>query len=611
MSKQFTIKSRIKEMQLFRGRIIFVVFLIMVLSLLLIARLVTLQIFQYSHYTTLSKKNDIDFIPIPPKRGLIYDRNGLLLAKNEPVFNLMLTPSKVASLKQTLQNIQKIIPLSQGDLDQFNKQVKQYRRFDEVPLKLKLSQEEVASFAVNSYLFPGVSVKTGLIRTYPLRNAFAHVVGYVGRINQKELAHLDASNYAATNFIGKVGIEKYYEPQLHGKVGYKEVEIEASGKVVRKLKEIPPQNGADIYLTIDGKLQIVAEEALANLRGAVVVIDTGTGEILALASEPGYNPNDFVVGISNKDYKKLRSDPDYPLYNRALRGLYAPGSVIKPFVALAGLDGDIVTPGFKIFDPGWYKLPNSEHVFHDWKRSGHGWINLSGAIIQSCDTYFYGLSHKLGIDAMDNILQQFGFGELTNVDMGEELKGTVPSPAWKLKNRGMAWYPGDTVITGIGQGYLQVTPLQLAAATAILANRGLRFQSHLLYAMRKPVNNGKLTQLMPVTETPIEINDLEYWDIVINAMSKVVSKGTGYRFGRNVPYPVAAKTGTAQVYSSKQIDNAEDESNLPMHLRNNSTFIVFTPVDHPKIAVAVVVENSPVAANVARKVVDYYMKSRS
>jgi len=600
--RHFTIKNRIKETRLFKHRLIAAMIVVILLASCLISRLVYLQICQHRYYTTLSTKNDIELVPIDPRRGLIYDRHGMLLAKNNPVFSLVVVPNKTKNLKQELKALSKIITLRSSDYLQFAQQLKQRRRFERIPLKIKLTDEEVAKFAVNRFHFPGFFVKARLMRSYPLGYAFAHVLGYVGRINETDLSQVDPINYAATNFIGKVGLEKYYETALHGKVGYKKIETDASGETVRTLNETKPIKGHDLYLTIDTDLQIATETALGNNKGAVVAIEPKTGAILAMVSEPAYDPNVFVQGINQKDYNTLLHNKNFPLYNRTLRGLYAPGSTIKPFIALLALDSGVTTVSRQIYDPGWYQVPNTHHIFHDWKRSGHGWINLTNAIVQSCDTYFYDLAHKLGIKRLDHILRVFGFGSPTQIDMGEELAGNVPTPAWKMRNRGTAWYSGDTVQEGIGQGFLQVTPLQLAVSTAAIANRGKWIEPHLLYAMKMP--NG--TYQFPILTTrEITLKQPKNWDIIINAMKRVITSGTGYRFG-HPRYSVAAKTGTAQVIGMRQ-DSDNQNKFIPVRLRDNSLFIAFAPIKNPQIAIAVVAENTDAASIIARKVLDYYL----
>jgi penicillin-binding protein 2 len=601
--KQFFIKNSAKEMLLLKKRIFTVSLIIVLLAATLVFRLFTLQIAQHKYYTTLSKLNALDLIPIEPRRGIIYDRNGNILAKNIPTFSLMITPNKIKDIDQTITELNKIIPLTKNDLEQFHKQLKQHRRFKQIPLKLKLTQEEVAKFAVNGFRFPGVSVQAKLIRQYPQGGIFTHVVGYVGRINSHDLNKINLANYAATNFIGKVGIEKYYEQQLHGTVGYKKVETDANSKPIRTISTTLPTRGNNLYLTIDNQLQEIAVKALAQHNGAVVVIQPSTGEILAMASNPNYDPNTFVNGITYQDFQQLQQDKNHPLYNRPLRGLYSPGSTIKPFIALEGLKTNTITATKRIFDPGWYQIPNTKHIFHDWKKTGHGWVNLSQAIIQSCDTYFWKLANELGITQIDEILNQFNFGEQTGIDMKEELVGNLPSPEWKYKYTGHAWYAGDTTNAGIGQGYIQATSLQLATATAILANRGMHLKPHLLYAMQLP--DGTIQCIQPTEKAPVILN-ADDWETVINAMSRVIYGPTGFRFGRKPPYTVAAKTGTAQLVSS-QYAKLNKISEIPKNLRNNSIFIAFAPVDHPKIALAVVCENSTGAPRVARKILDYYL----
>lgn len=596
-------KDLAKEKQLITRRCLEAFCIIVLLVLLFVSRLVYLQIVKHPFYTTLAKQNQIDVVPIEPTRGLIYDRNGVLLAKNIPVFSLDIIPDRVENLDATIANLQKIIPITDGELETFNKVLTQHRRFDDVPLKLKLSEEEVATFSANKYQFPGVVVKARLIREYPNGADSAHVVGYVGRINAQELETIDKGNYSATNYIGKSGIEKQYEDKLHGTVGYKSIEVNASGQEVRSLGITPPIPGENLYLSIDSKLQKVAEKALGKNQGAVIAIDPNTGEILALASMPSFDPNQFVKGISNKDYQALIQNENRPMFNRALRGLYSPGSTVKPFLALQGLDTETVTPETTIFDPGYFKLPHSKHIFHDWKTGGHGNVDVHSAIVDSCDTYFYWLANKMKIANIDIILDQFGFGKTTGIDLPNELKGLVPTPDWKLSEQGLPWYPGDTLNTGIGQGFMLSTPLQLASATATLAMHGDRRTPHLLIASqlaKQPIKNIKKKQLEPVM-----LIHPESWELVIKAMQDVIQdpQGTGFRFGRDTSYTVAAKTGTAQVSSRKAL--GED---VPVKLRANGLFIAFAPIDHPQIALAIVVAHTEtVAPVVARKVMDYYL----
>lgn len=610
MQKRISIKNHYQEIQLVASRSMIGLIVILFFIFLLILRLLFLQIYKHDVYVTLSTKNWLDLVPIEPTRGLIYDRNGLLLAENTPVFSLDIIPFQVNDLKKTLGNLTKIILLSDSDITQFQKQLRQHRRFDEIPLKLRLSEAELARFIENQHRFPGVVIKARLIRHYPYGMSFSHVLGYVGRINTQELKEIDLTNYSASHYIGKLGIEKYYEEELHGKVGYEQVENDASGKPIRVLKEIKGIPGKNIYLTIDAGLQFTAEKALGDHRGAVIVIQPETGQVLAMVSKPGYDPNLFVLGITQKDYQLLQQSDDRPLFNRALRGLYPLASTIKPFLALKGLDSGTITPDTTINDPGWFQLRNNSHRYHDWRHHGHGIVNLNRAIVSSCDTYFYDLASKMGIRRMNEILTQFGFGALTGIDLDDELPGIVASPEWKSKIKGTHWYEGDTVISGIGQGFMQATPLQLAAAVSTLANRGQRFMPYLVMAEQIP--GHRTTSQQPLSLEPVQLQDNEHWNNIISAMQEVVAspQGTAYYFGRH-PYTIAAKTGTAQVVSKRGNPDEEDkQTDLPEKLRDHHLFIAFAPVDKPKIALAIITENSNSAVDAARTIFDYYLGSQ-
>jgi penicillin-binding protein 2 len=606
MTRRFhSIKDPHQERALFKRRVITVAVLMGMFALLLIVRLAYLQIYQHKLYTTLARQNLLNLSPSEPNRGLIYDRNGVLLAENVPVFNMVVTPSRVANLPDTLNALQKVIIITATDLQQFNRQLKLHRRFQPVLLRSRLTEEEVARFAVERYRFPGVVIQAQMIRHYPLGDAFAPVVGFVGRINAQELAVVDPSNYSATNFIGKTGVEKHYEELLHGKVGYQEEETDAAGQVVRLMKRVPPIAGSNLYLTIDSKLQIAAQQALNNQRGAIVAIDPRNGEVLALASGPSFDPNLFVDGISKDDYQALRDADDQPLYNRALQGRFPPGSTVKPFFALEGLSSGVITPDYTVYDPGWFQLKDSSHIYHDDLRTGHGTVNLAKAIPVSCDTYFFNLATKLGIERLDDILQRFGFGEPTGIDLDNEAAGIVPSPAWKQRKLKKSWYPGDTVITGIGQGFMLATPLQLASGVAALSMRGQRWQPHVLL-------QSTAIGFAPVPIKPVPLQSVQFpddmWDLILNAMHDVVVSpiGTAYRHFQGITYTVAGKTGTAQVFSLKQ--NQRYHANmLPVNLRDNSVFVAFAPVDNPHIALAVMLQHSSVpAAVVARQILDFY-----
>jgi penicillin-binding protein 2 len=602
-----TIKDNYTEKRLVNARLFILVFFVTCIIIILASRLIYLQLYEYKRYSTLSKKNQMSIIPIPPPRGIIVDRNGEILAENRSVYAIEVIPERVNNLKISFAQLKQIIPsLTDDDVENFYRAQKHNRAFDPVPLKLKLTEQEVASFAVNQYRFPGFSIKARLMRHYPFKQSMAHIVGYVGRINTKELNDVNKSNYLATNFIGKVGIEKFYENLLHGKVGYEQVETDASGRSVRTLEKKPPESGKKLYLTIDAQLQTAAYNALGSNRGSVVLLSPQNGEVLAMVSKPSYDPNLFVRGISHKQYQMISNQKENPLYNRAIRGLYPPASTIKPFIGLGGLDQSIINQTFKIFDPGWYKLSNVAHIYRDWKRYGHGRINFDRAITVSCDTYFYHLAYLMGIRRIEDILSQFGFGHMTNIDLGEELGGLLPNKAWKITHKNTPWYIGDTLITGIGQGFMLATPLQLATATAAMATHGRRYRPHLL--QHSVSSESKTIQLKKIQEDyPIVLKNNQNWEIVTNAMKNVIKskEGTGFRFGRNSSYTIAAKTGTAQVVSARQYEFTK-YNDIPELLRDHSLFIGFAPVEKPKVAIAVLVENDYIASNIARKVMDAY-----
>lgn len=583
----------------FRQRVLAISTFIFLLVFCLILRLFFLQVVEHKYYTTLSNNNSINLVPISPTRGLIYDRNGVLLAKNVPVYNLNIIPEKTPNISQTIKNLQQFIHITPRDIQLFYKEKAQKRAYEQVPLKIKLTPTEVAEFAVNRFRFPGVDVKTALVRYYPFASDLVSVLGYVGRINTNDLQNVDASNYAATNYIGKIGIEKYFENELHGQVGYQQVETDADGQEVRVMQRTPPQHGKNIYLTIDSQLQEAALKAMQGYRGSMVAIQPSTGQVLALVSTPAYNPNLFVDGISNKDYLKLQNSKEQPLFNRAIRGQYPFGSTIKIFFALAGLGNGFINPAATMYDPGFLTIGG--HVFHG--EAKNVWVNLIKALEVSSDTYFYKLALKMGIDHMDAILKQFGFGQYTNIQMNEELPGLIASPAWKMKAEGKRWYAGDTLNSGIGQGAMLTTPLQLASATATFAERGHGYQPTLLYKLQRA--DGSSYQPLPVPRPTIKF-DPNAWQKVIDGMVQVIRgpMGTGWRFGKP-SYSVAAKTGTAQVYSLR--GEKYILANVPKRLRDNSMFIAFAPVKNPKIAIAVAIQNSPKAPVVARKVLDYYL----
>lgn len=597
------------EIRMHHYRLNGLIVLIILMSVLLITRLAYLQIMQFKRYQTLALKNQMSIIPIAPPRGIIVDRNGIVLAENIPVYVLEITPEHIHDMNSTLTRLRKLLPsISDEDVDNFKRASHQNRSFVSVPIKLKLTQEEVATFAINQYQFTGVNIKARLMRFYPLGEVAAHVLGYVGRINIQDLQQVNNSNYRATNFIGKAGIEKYYEEVLHGQVGYQQVETDVSGRMVRVINKLNPISGEKLYLTIDMRLQQVTYEAMKDKRGAVVAMSTHQGDILAMISSPSFDPNIFVNGINTKDYRTLSDTHARPLYNRAVRGLYPPASTIKPYVALAGLENEVVDTQFSIFDPGWFKLPGISHAYRDWKKTGHGMVNIKRAITVSCDTYFYQLGHKMGITALAAMLSKFGFGQLTHIDLSEEAAGILPDAQWKRRIKGVSWYPGDTLITAIGQGFMLASPLQLANAAATLSQKGKHYRPHLLH---KSIQSDPRTAhpFKAIEEYPIHLKNEQNWSIIAEAMHAVITNndGTGYRFGRTAPYSVAAKTGTAQVFSGRQYEKKRYED-IPEFLRDHSLFIAFAPVENPEIAIAVMVENDFVAANVARKVLDAYFE---
>lgn len=603
-----TLKNYWAESRLFYTRVIIAIIFMCILLAFLGWRLWQLQVLDRDMYVTLSNENHLDLIPQDPNRGLIYDRNGVLLAENVPVLSLDVIPNRVPDFKKSIAELNKLIPISDEELKQYRKALRQRRTSEGVSLKLNLTEEEAAKFYVNQYQFPGFNITGRLMRHYQHGESIVSVLGYVGRINEEELNKIDQSNYAASKYIGKLGVEKYYEDRLHGRVGYQQVETDAGGRVVRTLNNIAPVSGDDLYITIDIGLQEAAEAALGDEQGSVVAIDPKTGEVLAFVSNPRYDPNLFVAGISQTDYSKLRDDPNRPLYNRALRGLYPPGSTLKPFLAAEVLDTGITTPSFTIYDNGFFYLPGITRPWRDWNwdKGGHGRVNLRKAIVESCDVYFYTMSIKMGISRMLTILNGFGFGEKTGLDVSEELGGVIPSPDWKRKALKQGWFPGDTVNASIGQGYMLVTPLQLAHAAAVMANRGVGYYPR--FALRWHKITGEVEPVHPLPKPPLVLKNAT-WDYVISAMQGVTEdpRGTARRMHEGTPYSIAAKTGTAQVYRPESY-GFKDSDSIPTKYRSHSWLISFAPVEDPKIAVAVLVEHHPgQAAAVAKAVMDYYL----
>lgn len=607
MPQPIRLKDHEKDARQVRSRVFIGMAVIAFLSCLLVARMYYLQVMQYDYHSTLSENNRVHVQPIPPTRGLIYDRNGVILADNRPSFSLTVTRERAGNWKKTLDTVVEVLGLQPEDKELFEKRMKQGRRpFEPVPILFELTEDQIARIAVNQFRLPGVDVAAQLVRHYPLGEHFAHSVGYVGRINEQELKKLDPVNYSGTHHIGKTGIERFYESELHGQVGYEEVETNARGRVLRVLNRTDPKPGKDIVLTLDANLQAAAEKALGGRRGAIVAIQPRTGEVLAMVSQPSYDPNLFVAGISFKDYAELRDSIDRPLYNRVLRGLYPPGSTIKPAVALSGLDAGVVTPSTRVFDPGYYQLPNYDHKYRNWNHSGDGWVDLETAIMRSNDTYFYDLAHKIGIDRLHDYLSRFGVGQRVSLDMFEEASGLMPSREWKRVTRRQVWFPGETLILGIGQGYMQTTPLQLAQVTSLIATHGKWIRPHLA----KTIENQKPVDPNPMPD--ILLKDPANWERVTQGMEAVVhaARGTAHKMGATAAYRIAGKSGTAQVVAIRQNERYNSAALKERH-RDHALFVGFAPADNPQIAISVMVENgesgSGIAAPVLKEVADAWL----
>ena len=607
MPEPITLKDHESEKRLVNKRLIACAALVLSISCALIGRMYFLQVTEFDYNSTVSENNRVHVLPIPPERGFIYDRNGVLLADNQPSFNMTLTRERAGDTAKVLETVFNILHLPEEDHAIFAKAMKQARHpFDPSTLLYELTEEQIALLAVNQFRLPGIDVEAQFVRHYPQGDHFAHSVGYVGRINEKEAKQLDSTEYRGTQSIGKTGIERFYEPELHGKVGFEEVETNAQGRVMRVLRHTDAIAGKNIVLSLDIKLQEAAEEALGDRRGSIIALDPKTGEVLAMVSKPSFDPNLFVTGISSKDYSGLRDSIDKPLFNRALRGLYAPGSTIKPEVAIAGLDSGVISASTRVFDPGYFQLPNVDHKYRNWNHSGDGWVDLNAAIMRSNDTYFYDLASKLGIDRMHDYMSMFGVGQKVSLDMFEESPGLMPSREWKRSTRRQAWFPGETVILGIGQGYMQVTPLQLAQATALIANKGVWNRPHLAQT---------IDGTPPVDEHPmanIVLHDPKEWEQVNHAMQLVMHdpRGIARASAAGAQYRIAGKSGTAQVVAIKQ---GERYNRLKTAERNrdNALFVGFAPAEDPQIVISVMIENGEaggrVAGPVVRKVMDAWL----
>lgn len=607
------LKNYRHEQYYFRVRLAVAAVVVLICFGILASRFFFLQMAKYDYFQTLAENNRISLVPIVPNRGLIIDRNGVILAHNFFVYTLEITPARVDNVEDTINEIAKLVEVSTADRKRFKKLRAQSHSFESVPLRTHLNEVEAAHFAVNRYRFPGVEIKSRLFRHYPQGKQGSHFIGYIGRINDKDLESLaesgDLSNYKGSDHIGKSGIEQYYERHLHGTTGFQQVEIDADGHAVRVLSSTAPVPGDNLILSIDSKLQNIAEQAFGERRGAMVAINPKNGEVLSYVSMPTFDPNLFVDGIDSENWKALNESLDKPLINRPLRGIYPPGSTFKPFVALAGLEAGKREPPYSISDSGYFTLPGSSHRYRDWKAGGHGMVDMRRAITISCDTFFYGLAMELGIEKLTDFVQHFGFGRKSGIDIKGEIGGLLPTPDWKMRRWKQKWYPGETVIVGIGQGYTLVTPLQLAQSTAILANNGVAMQPRLVSSIQQNSTGiSTPTPLVKSDQIPLKPENIEL--VKLGMIDVTLPGGTAASVGAGAPYSIAAKTGTAQVIGIKQNEKYNEKSINERH-RDHALFIAYAPADDPKIAIAVIVENGghggSAAGPIARKVMDYYL----
>ena len=605
------------DLDRFRFRSGFAAIAVLLAFGLLLGRFIWLQVIQHDFYQTRAEDNRIALIPIVPNRGVITDRNGTVLARNYSAFTLEITPSRVADLEAAIDELAAIIDIQPKDRKRFKRLMDEAKNFESIPIRTRLTDAEVAKFAAQRYRFPGIEVKARLFRQYPLGTVASHAIGYIGRITDRDLKWIEEAEqqamYKGTDHIGKTGLEQHYEFELHGQTGYEEVEIDAGGHALRSLKRIPPVSGNNLALTLDAKLQEITEQAFGDRKGALVAIEPSTGGILALVSNPTYDPNLFVDGITPDNWKELNEAPSKPMVNRAINGAYPPGSTFKPFLALAALEMGKRTPGQTIFDPGFYNFGN--HQFRDDKKGGHGSVDMYKSIVQSCDTYYYMLANDMGIDNIAKFMGQLGLGQRTGIDIGKdesgESKGVLPSPEWKKqrfkKPEQQKWYAGETIYIGIGQGYNAYTPIQLAQATATIANNGIMFRPHIVHhIIDTKTGEKRLIEPEPIRDLHLKPQNIE---TIRRAMVGVIKEGTGARAFAGAPYEAAGKTGTAQVYSLK--GSQYKEGGVKKELRDHALFIAFAPADNPKIALAVLVENggfgAQSAAPIARMVIDYYL----
>lgn len=611
-----TIRDHTAEANLFARRAFVSVIFVGILMSLLMFNLYTLQVTKHEVYQTQSNGNRIKVLPVAPNRGLIYDRNGIILAENRPIYSLEIIPEEVDDLEKTLSEVTELMSITPRELEQFQKDRKRQRRFKPIAIRNQLTHDEVALFSANQHRYSGVSIQARLSRYYPFKDTLTHMLGYVARINKRDLAKLKAegleANYAATHDIGKQGVEKFHERILHGTVGYQQVEVNNKGRIIRVLDFQPPAPGKDIVLNIDIELQKKAQQELAGRRGSVVITDTNTGGVLALYSSPSYDPNLFVHGISQTEYSKLLNSRYSPLLNRATQGRYPPASTIKPHLALLGLESGVIDAETEIMDRGTFQLRNVAHVWRDWKKYGHGKVNVTRSVEVSCDTFYYDLAYKLGIDRISDSMREFGFGEFTGIDLYEESRANLPTRGWKRAKFNEPWYIGDTISVGIGQSYWNATPLQLAHSLNILINKGQIFQPQLLKGY---VVDGKVEKA-PIKQKPaIEMVDEANWDLILDSLYGTVNRdhGTAFTAYRGAKYISAGKTGTAQLFSVGQ-DEEYDENEVHEYLRDNAMYIGYAPYDNPQMSIAVTIENAggggSNAAPLARNVMDFYFEER-
>jgi penicillin-binding protein 2 len=606
------IRDHSAEANLFSRRAFFSALFVFCLMFLLLINLYDLQVNKHLDYQTQSNGNRIKVLPVAPNRGLIYDRNGVILAENKPVFSLELVPEEIDDLEKTLAQITQLMSITPSELARFERDRKRQRRFKPIALRKQLTHEDVALFSANQHRFSGIDIHARLSRYYPFKDTLTHMLGYVSRINKRDAAKLQArneeANYAATYDIGKQGVEKFHETKLHGTVGYQQVEVNNKGRIIRVLSFEPPVPGKDIVLNIDIRLQKKAQDELAGRRGSVVITDVTTGGVLALYSSPSYDPNLFVHGISQTQYAELLNSNYSPLLNRATQGRYPPASTIKPHLALLGLEEGVITPETEIFDRGTFKLRNVAHVWRDWKKYGHGKVDVVRSVEVSCDTFYYDLAYKLGIDRIHDKMREFGFGEFTGLDLYEESRAIMPSRGWKRATFNEPWYIGDTISVGIGQSYWNATPIQLANSLNILINRGKRFTPKLL---RGYLLDGEVELVDIEQKKPMIIKNETNWDIVLDSLYGTVNRkhGTAHNAFRNTSYISAGKTGTAQLFSVAQ-DEEYVEEDVNEYLRDNAMYVGYAPYDNPQISIAIAIENagggSSNAAPLARQVMDYY-----